>query len=411
MVARWFHEEQILRLSFLRNDVVTCVAVLVPLDGGPMFAYAEVGSPEVAAACERVTALSPSLSNIVGEILALAEDHAETPCGSDATTIRGLEIVRRLAHQPEERAGCDCLLTLLYASLQNTRRTELCVPPPLLWTPRGALATRRRINGSLLESELSHTSHLVDEMPKLLESAPSPEQVRLLQWLLMRCPLTRVASSTVGNTRIHAFSLQGQGQCPRFVDLASRFGVEKKVWHGTAPDNAWSILNSGLRNMSGTRDAKHGAVFGNGIYLARSKEVALHFARSSAHGQRRLWRGSALDAHQDGGGGKATWTVLFECEVVRGSRLPPVSSRAGGSSSSAAVGSDTAAARGDYFLVTDDARVRIVGLELWVDSCEPGALMARLRAFASAFGMRRWLFYILVGVLGRLIHLRWTGKI
>jgi len=48
-------------------------------------------------------------------------------------------------------------------------------------------------------------------------------------------------------------------------------------FHGSAPGNFYSIVALGLRNLSGTRGMRNGAVFGEGVYLASKLEVAREF--------------------------------------------------------------------------------------------------------------------------------------
>ena len=51
-----------------------------------------------------------------------------------------------------------------------------------------------------------------------------------------------------------------------------------RVYHGTSIDNAWSILNYGLLNLSNTRHSRNGAMLGSGVYLTTSYDVAYFFA-------------------------------------------------------------------------------------------------------------------------------------
>jgi hypothetical protein len=53
------------------------------------------------------------------------------------------------------------------------------------------------------------------------------------------------------------------------------------LFHGTASDLAFLILQQGLRNMSGTGAATNGAIFGKGIYVTDSRAVAEEFTKSA----------------------------------------------------------------------------------------------------------------------------------
>jgi hypothetical protein len=62
------------------------------------------------------------------------------------------------------------------------------------------------------------------------------------------------------------------------------------AYHGSRFSNFWSILNRGLRNCSGTKEEKTGAVFGDGVYLAADLDVAKLFAAGKCAG----WNKSSL---------------------------------------------------------------------------------------------------------------------
>ena len=71
-------------------------------------------------------------------------------------------------------------------------------------------------------------------------------------------------------------------ESPKFKCLANRHGVVK-AYHGTKIENAWSILNFGLQNLSyhSTLSA-NGAMMGTGVYLSTSYDVAAFFAKNDA---------------------------------------------------------------------------------------------------------------------------------
>jgi hypothetical protein len=54
------------------------------------------------------------------------------------------------------------------------------------------------------------------------------------------------------------------------------------AYHGTAADNVWSILQTGLRSNSGTREEKNGNMFGDGVYLSGDPRVAYSFCSSAS---------------------------------------------------------------------------------------------------------------------------------
>ena len=50
-------------------------------------------------------------------------------------------------------------------------------------------------------------------------------------------------------------------------------------YHGTSTDNAYSAMSFGLRSLSGTRHQSSGAMYGDGIYVTNSINVAQSFAK------------------------------------------------------------------------------------------------------------------------------------
>lgn len=55
---------------------------------------------------------------------------------------------------------------------------------------------------------------------------------------------------------------------------------QKLGFHGTSFENIWSILHTGLLNLSQTALERTGAAFGSGIYLSTDLAVAFSFSKS-----------------------------------------------------------------------------------------------------------------------------------
>ena len=69
---------------------------------------------------------------------------------------------------------------------------------------------------------------------------------------------------------------------PIFSKLATKYGLIS-VYHGTKIERVWSILNHGLRNLSYDGAlTQNGAIFGDGVYMTSSIDVARYFAESAA---------------------------------------------------------------------------------------------------------------------------------
>lgn len=169
--------------------------------------------------------------------------------------------------------------------------------------------------------------HCIGSLPPLVElqhvesiAALSSQQRSLLQWTLLSHPrrkatafeqisydafLTQVpaarligAQASNSSLRPHAvFKLQPQAQGNvahrRILDSSNNtnFGNNQSItaFHGTSFENLHSIIRTGLLPASGTKLERTGAVYGNGIYLAKDLPVAYAFCNA---GER--WKGSAL---------------------------------------------------------------------------------------------------------------------
>uniref|UniRef100_A0A7S4G383 Poly [ADP-ribose] polymerase n=1 Tax=Eutreptiella gymnastica TaxID=73025 RepID=A0A7S4G383_9EUGL len=64
-----------------------------------------------------------------------------------------------------------------------------------------------------------------------------------------------------------------------FQALKAKYGSQT-AFHGSTIENWHCIVNTGLRNFSGTDKQKTGALFGEGIYLSTMLSVATDFSRS-----------------------------------------------------------------------------------------------------------------------------------
>lgn len=77
-------------------------------------------------------------------------------------------------------------------------------------------------------------------------------------------------------------------ETPEFTRYASEFG-QSKAFHGTKIENAWSILNHGLRNLSYDNTlSENGAMMGAGVYLSTAFEVADMFAQTATRNTQSL---------------------------------------------------------------------------------------------------------------------------
>ncbi|KAL2040786.1 hypothetical protein N7G274_006244 [Stereocaulon virgatum] len=122
-------------------------------------------------------------------------------------------------------------------------------------------------------------------------------------------------STAVDNLRIPSF---GQHQfflanpVPELeIALAAYIKVSQSLssvlFHGTSFDHLHAILCQALRVCSGTRLQSHGAVWGNGVYLAEEAETAWEYAAQASWAANSSgWKHSAYVNHR----------VLLGCELA-----------------------------------------------------------------------------------------------
>lgn len=155
--------------------------------------------------------------------------------------------------------------------------------------------------------------------------ALEPDQQKVLEWLfLSSCGHHKLVPITQSQFQLEARGRIGKSVCglehlsPHII-LRVQTAYENDVqnggriienqstrlaFHGTPMENVHSILHNGLWNMSNTRLQRHGAAFGEGIYLAEDIRICDIFA-AGAPG----WKNSQF-------GDKIS--CVFACAVQRG---------------------------------------------------------------------------------------------
>ncbi|CAM9093483.1 unnamed protein product [Scytosiphon promiscuus] len=142
------------------------------------------------------------------------------------------------------------------------------------------------------------------------------------------------------------------------------------AYHGSSPENFHSIINTGLRVMSGTRRMKNGAAFGEGIYLSGSQNAAATFACRGDGSGTTVWPRSVFgdadgvaDAAAASGAGfrgiasstsprhkKFRHRLVAKCRVLKGDGVKEIEGWGDEAS---------------YFVVSDESRVRVEELLLF----------------------------------------------
>eukprot|EP00929_Paragymnodinium_shiwhaense_P109031 TRINITY_DN75399_c0_g1_i1.p1 TRINITY_DN75399_c0_g1~~TRINITY_DN75399_c0_g1_i1.p1 ORF type:complete len:324 (-),score=61.07 TRINITY_DN75399_c0_g1_i1:114-1085(-) len=195
------------------------------------------------------------------------------------------------------------LLAAFNAAAHSGRATTLCKPRPADTSPSdvrsglAAMSAGKRCGAQLTGADASLQGWLM-----------SVQEQRLLR---------QGAEFDAALASYHAHSCEIEAACgrpdyilpiapPRLAGFQARAAGVSTRWafHGSAFENVWSILNTGLVNAAQIDPnlARTGSLFGKGIYLSIVPSYAFNFAKTSpplANGHGR-------------------WSCLFLCEVAPG---------------------------------------------------------------------------------------------
>ena len=168
---------------------------------------------------------------------------------------------------------------------------------------------------------------------------------------------------------------------PRWARLAQQRGVVT-AYHGTKIENAWSILNYGLQNLSYHKTvSRNGAMMGTGVYLSTSYDVAAFFAQTGARYTPALWQAwqhpslARLIQEHAGGADAATrrtiqwdeYTVrcfpVFEATIL----APPVEGGGDDGPGNNNNNNNCTRREGNYFVVPNSDDIRITKLHLTLE--------------------------------------------
>ena len=176
-------------------------------------------------------------------------------------------IVRRLRESREALYTCDVILTLLLLGLTNYRRESICIPFPPMF-PRGQF------------QEISETIKSIPPLATLRSSdSISSKGWQLLKWILHLDVSFLPPSVSRQNAIIsYSFPMKVSRYFPKNLDhLESSYGT-LRVFHGSAPENFYSIMLNGVKTFSNTRLQQHGAMYGSGVYFSSDQETSSLFA-------------------------------------------------------------------------------------------------------------------------------------
>ena len=99
------------------------------------------------------------------------------------------------------------------------------------------------------------------------------------------------------------------------------------LFHGSASENAYSIVSNGLISLSGTRHEASGSIFGDGVYLTPHYGTALEFARTNGAASWAGFDAAAAAGRSDAAAAAAVprpdsysvparWRAVVMCEAI-----------------------------------------------------------------------------------------------
>jgi hypothetical protein len=243
-----------------------------------------------------------------------AEDEGE-PRGEERTEGKSIDVgLSGLALLTRDPRAADLLISMAASAVRcnDEVRKELLVPtiPPEFHTPNGM-------------KDWNTLASMIDKLPAL---AKVPSACRLSEWLAsidgrLPCCLEWILGSFRG--QLQEITLKPGFLDPRWtvylvkpssLEAVRAFEDRKRSAGGTffafhaSPFFNWhSILRSNIKMLSGTKFAAHGAICGNGIYLASRASTILCYLRPGG-----TWRNSTFGP---------VCTCFALCEVVGHERV------------------------------------------------------------------------------------------
>eukprot|EP01138_Halocafeteria_seosinensis_P012338 gb/GECG01012607.1/.p1 GENE.gb/GECG01012607.1/~~gb/GECG01012607.1/.p1 ORF type:complete len:623 (+),score=54.56 gb/GECG01012607.1/:1-1869(+) len=294
---------------------------------------------------------------------------------------------------PYRLLGLNCLFGFLSSAALHLRCATVCTPLPRLFYSHKNIGSefekmQNVCKGSLFEwlPELIasiQASHWDESHWSFMLSALSDQQRITLQWMLQSLPvgLEVLAAPGIRNPKFAQVSfidslpsgdpfrpsLELLVDCPSkpsFKKLKKQYGSDSKyitlqlgvflmllmtmellslclcydatvAFHGSSSENAFSIIQNGLKSFSHTRQMRSGAIFGDGVYFCNAHKVAKSFAASTGSVSRtslvsgdvktieRLRKalvGERLQSNTDTQKDnlkKCSFSVVFMCEVIK----------------------------------------------------------------------------------------------
>lgn len=255
--------------------------------------------------------------------------------------------------------ACELTLSLFSIAANSYRKETVCSPLPFLPLKQlecGSMLTQ------LLEAmdRLPPLSSLVETSS--LRSLSLPE-IALLSSLLLAA---RVRLKTVTNDNDDDGTVVSHGGAWTevkvvqqihdwcFDSLRLEYGV-REAYHGSSAENLHSICHRGLRNMSQTRHERHGAAFGEGVYLSTDASLSKEFSKQKLE-RHSMHQSSSFRKYTKDNRAEFPFEIVCRCDVInRESNFVP---RIGHSTKRDV----------DYLVVKDESHILVRSLLLFATS-------------------------------------------
>lgn len=166
---------------------------------------------------------------------------------------------------------------------------------------------------------------ILDNMPPLssfrnptsFESLSLPE-IALLSSLLLAA---RVRLETVAHIDRRCHGAWAEVKVVRKThdwgfDCQRRQHGVREAFHGSSAENWHSICHYGLQNMSQTRHEKHGAAFGDGVYLSTDSALSREFSKKKVERHQLHRSSSFLKYTSDKNASEFQFEIVCRCDVI-----------------------------------------------------------------------------------------------
>jgi hypothetical protein len=261
----------------------------------------------------------------------------------------------------EDLFACELTLSLFSVAANSYRKETVTSPLPFL-APIGQVGNVLARILLVLDS-LPHLTTLEDPV-KI--SSLSQIQLAVLASLLIA---PRVRLKTITKSNMNKSLHHGAWAEVQVIQQVHDFGFDRLrhehgvrvAFHGSSVENWYSITHRGLRNMSQTRHERHGAAFGEGVYLSTDAALSREFSKNKVE-RHRLHRSSALRQYSMTKleeRPEFPFEIVAQCSVInhQSNLVPPLGGDWNSSSTNGASSSNV-----DYLVVKDESHISIDSL-------------------------------------------------